>query len=102
MSMTKYFGIALKALKEIDYHKSHLVMWITRLGDGTKESHERIQTAFNELWMFVGELYEEDELDVKMQHEGFAISGIVMKSYLLSEISSVLLKRLFQYLNLSI
>ena len=25
-----------------------------RLGDGTKESHERVQTAFNELWMFVG------------------------------------------------
>ena len=68
-------GIALQAIKEIEYHKSHLEMWVIRLGDGTKESHERVQTAFNELWMFVGELYEEDELDIKMQHAGYAISG---------------------------
>ena len=61
-----------------------------------------VQTAFNELWMFVGELYEEDELDLKMQHAGYAISGDEMKSYLFSEISLVLLKRLFQYLNLYI
>ena len=67
-------------------------MWITRLGDGTKESHERVQTAFNELWMFVGELYEEDDLDLKMQHAGYAISGDEMKSYLFSEISSCLTK----------
>ena len=67
-------------------------MWITRLGDGTQESHERVQTAFNELWMFVGELYEEDDLDLKMQDEGFAISGNEMKMYLISEISSCLTK----------
>ena len=85
-------GIALKALKEISYHKSHLGMWVTRLGDGTHESHERVQTAFNELWIFLGELYEEDELDIKMQHAGFAISGDEMKSYLFSEISSCLTK----------
>ena len=85
-------GIALKALKEISYHKSHLGMWITRLGDGTQESHERVQTAFNELWMFVGELYEEDDLDLTMQDEGFAISGNEMKMYLISEISSCLTK----------
>ena len=85
-------GIASKALKEIDYHKSHLGMWILRLGDGTKESHERVQTAFNELWMFVGELYEEDELDIKMQYADYAISGDEMKCYLLSEINSCLAK----------
>ena len=85
-------GIALKALKEISYHKSHLEMWITRLGDGTLESHERVQRAFNELWMFVGELYEEDELDLTMQDEGFAISGNEMKMYLISEISSCITK----------
>ena len=81
-------GIAAKAVKEMAYHQSHLVMWIKRLGDGTEESHERIQTAVNELWMFVGELYEEDELDLKMQKAAYAISGDAMKDYLMAKISS--------------
>lgn len=82
-------GIADKAIKEMAYHVRHLRMWIIRLGDGTQESNSRIQTAINELWMFTGELYEEDELDLKMQKVGFAVSGIEMKEYLLKEINSV-------------
>ena len=42
--------------------------------------------------MFVGELYEEDELDLKMQHAGIAVSGDEMKSYLHSEINLCLTK----------
>lgn len=79
-------GISAKASKEISYHKQHLFMWLKRLGDGSQEGHERIQTAVNELWMFLGELYEEDELDITMQKAGFAISGSKMKSYLMKQI----------------
>ena len=82
-------GIADKAIKEMAYHVRHLSMWLKRLGDGTQESNSRVQTAINELWMFVGELYEEDELDHKMQKMGFAVSGIEMKEYLFKEINSV-------------
>jgi len=81
-------GIATKAVKEITYHQLHLGMWVKRLGDGTQESHERVQTAVNELWMFVGELYEEDELDLKMQEAGYTISGNKMKAYLTAKISA--------------
>jgi ring-1,2-phenylacetyl-CoA epoxidase subunit PaaC len=83
-------GVALKAVKEIAYHERHLRMWVKRLGDGTNESHDRIQTAVNELWMFVGELYEEDDLDVKLQEAGYAISGEEMKAYLIDKISAQL------------
>ena len=83
-------GVALKAVKEIAYHERHLGMWVKRLGDGTNESHDRIQTAVNELWMFVGELYEEDDLDVKLQEAGYAISGEEMKAYLIDKISAQL------------
>tara|TARA_B100001093_G_C26849653_1_gene1024507 strand:- start:1274 stop:2029 length:756 start_codon:yes stop_codon:yes gene_type:complete len=79
-------GISAKAIKEISYHKQHLFMWLKRLGDGSQEGHERIQTAVNELWMFLGELYEEDEIDIIMQKAGFAISGFDMKSYLMNHI----------------
>jgi len=83
-------GVALKAVKEIAYHERHLGMWVKRLGDGTEDSHERIQTAVNELWMFVGELYEEDALDLKLQEAGYAISGTEMKAYLMDKISAQL------------
>ena len=68
-------GIALKALKELTYHERHFSMWINRLGDGTAESKLRIQTAVDELWMFVGELYEEDALDLTAQKALYAPKG---------------------------
>lgn len=83
-------GIAAKAIKEITYHQHHLRMWLKRLAHGTEESHLRVQRAFNELWMFIGELYEEDELDCKMQNENYAISGEEMKFFLIGKINSCL------------
>ena len=38
-------GVAAKALKEVDYHRDHATQWVLRLGDGTEESHERMQRA---------------------------------------------------------
>lgn len=49
--------IAAKAEKEIRYHLRHQTGWIVRLGDGTDESHRRIQTAIDELWRYTGELF---------------------------------------------
>lgn len=81
-------GIALKALKELTYHERHFSMWLKRLGDGTEESHERTQTAINELWMFVGELYEEDEIDLMAQKASFAPTGAEMKAFLMDHINA--------------
>ena len=33
-----------------------------KLGDGTDESHSRLQSAVNDLWRFTGELFEADAL----------------------------------------
>ncbi|HET9859505.1 MAG TPA: 1,2-phenylacetyl-CoA epoxidase subunit PaaC, partial [Nocardioidaceae bacterium] len=38
-------AVAAKAVKEVDYHRDHATMWTLRLGDGTEESHERMQAA---------------------------------------------------------
>jgi ring-1,2-phenylacetyl-CoA epoxidase subunit PaaC len=48
--------IAKKAVKESRYHLRHSTEWTLRLGDGTEESHNRIQRAFDELWQFTDEL----------------------------------------------
>ena len=36
-------AVAAKAVKEVAYHRDHATMWTLRLGDGTEESHERMQ-----------------------------------------------------------
>ena len=56
-------AIALKSLKEVTYHRRHSSEWIVRLGDGTQESHDKIQQSINDLWSFTGELYTPDALD---------------------------------------
>ena len=60
---TRLAGIAAKAYKEARYHVRHSGEWVIRLGDGTDESHRRVQTALNELWPYTGELFAADEVD---------------------------------------
>jgi ring-1,2-phenylacetyl-CoA epoxidase subunit PaaC len=54
-------GIAAKAVKESAYHRDHATRWTIRLGDGTEESHRRMQTALDELWPYTDELFDLEE-----------------------------------------
>ena len=56
-------AIAAKAIKEIRYHLRRSTEWTLRLGDGTEESHNRIQESFNDVWSYTGDLFVEDESD---------------------------------------
>jgi ring-1,2-phenylacetyl-CoA epoxidase subunit PaaC len=51
-------GVAAKARKEAAYHHEFSSSWTIRLGDGTEESHSRMQKAVDDLWRFTGELAE--------------------------------------------
>jgi ring-1,2-phenylacetyl-CoA epoxidase subunit PaaC len=62
--------IAAKGLKEVTYHLERSRDWVLRLGDGTEESHRRMQSAIDDLWMYTGELFESDEIDQAMAREG--------------------------------
>jgi len=62
--------IAAKSLKEITYHRRHSTNWVIRLGDGTEESHEKMQTAIDELWGFVPEMFDMDEVEDAMVAAG--------------------------------
>ena len=62
----KLGAYAEKSIKEITYHLKWSAEWVVRLGDGTTESHERIQRALNDYWPFQGELLLPDEIDVVM------------------------------------
>ncbi len=65
-------GIAAKAFKEVRYHLRHCSEWMIRLGDGTEESHRRVQTALDDLWMYTGELFETDTVVQALNEAGIA------------------------------
>ena len=62
-SEPRIVGIAARAEKELRYHVRHNAQWLVRLGDGTEESHERVQASIDELWRFTGEMFAPDEVD---------------------------------------
>ncbi|MEE6261199.1 1,2-phenylacetyl-CoA epoxidase subunit PaaC [Plantactinospora sonchi] len=53
-------AIAGKAGKEVAYHLDHARLWTLRLGDGTAESHRRMQAAVDEVWPYTHELFAAD------------------------------------------
>ncbi|MEV4262094.1 1,2-phenylacetyl-CoA epoxidase subunit PaaC [Kribbella sp. NPDC049584] len=55
-------GVAGKAVKEVAYHVDHATQWVLRLGDGTEESHRRMQAGLDALWPYTAELFESDAL----------------------------------------
>ncbi|MDB2656864.1 phenylacetate-CoA oxygenase subunit PaaC [Crocinitomicaceae bacterium] len=63
-------AIAAKSLKETKYHLRHSSEWVIRLGDGTEESHNRIQDALNELWKYAAEIFYEDAVDAELKANG--------------------------------
>ncbi len=66
-------AIAAKSLKEITYHVRHTSSWVDRFGNGTEESHMRLQKALNELWRFTDELFEMNEVDSVLLKDKIAV-----------------------------
>jgi ring-1,2-phenylacetyl-CoA epoxidase subunit PaaC len=54
--------IAAKAVKECAYHFDHAALWTVRLGDGTEESHIRMQASVDEVWPYTYELFDGNDL----------------------------------------
>lgn len=50
--------LAAKAVKEVAYHQDHAEQWTLRLGDGTAESHERMERGLDALWRFTAEMFQ--------------------------------------------
>jgi ring-1,2-phenylacetyl-CoA epoxidase subunit PaaC len=63
---TELAAIAAKAIKECRYHWQHSADWVIRLGDGTAESHRRLQAALQRLWPYVPELFAEQFADLQV------------------------------------
>lgn len=68
-------GIAQKAVKEARYHLRHSTTWVVRLGDGTPESHSRMQAAVDRLWRYTGEMFVADAVLVDMVAAGIGVDA---------------------------
>ena len=83
-------AIAAKAIKESRYHLRRSEDWIRRLGDGTDESHERTQNAFDQLWGYAAEMFEMATDEQQLVDSGIAVDRSALKADWTSTIHSVL------------
>lgn len=73
-------AIAAKAVKEVDYHRDHSTQWVLRLARGTEESRRRIIHAFTIIWPYVGELFDDDDLSMRLADPGIAVRPSTLRA----------------------
>jgi ring-1,2-phenylacetyl-CoA epoxidase subunit PaaC len=82
--------IAAKAVKETRYHARYSAGWLVRLGDGTEESHARVQAALERLWPYTRELLDADDLEREMSAAGIAPDPGELRAAWLRRVETVL------------
>lgn len=83
-------AIAKKSLKEALYHKKWSSEWVIRLGDGTEESHKKMQNAINDLWSYSGEVFIASEADKAMHAEQIGVALDLLKAPWMEQVKAVL------------
>jgi len=87
---THLAAIAEKALKECTYHLRYSSEWVVRLGDGTPVSHQKMQAAVDELWMYSGELTTPDAIDLAIAADGIGPNLLPIKTLWAEKVSTIL------------
>jgi len=83
-------AIAAKAIKESRYHLRRSEDWIKRLGDGTEESHRRVQEAFNQLWAYWPEMFDMSVDERQLLEAGIAVDKNTLKAGWISSMHAIL------------
>ncbi|HEY0296836.1 MAG TPA: 1,2-phenylacetyl-CoA epoxidase subunit PaaC [Bordetella sp.] len=83
-------AIAAKGIKEVAYHVRRSSDLVVRLGDGTDESHARMQAAVDELWRYTGELFTDDEIDRDVAARGIGCAMAPLREPWLAQVREVL------------
>jgi ring-1,2-phenylacetyl-CoA epoxidase subunit PaaC len=71
-------AVAAKGLKELAYHRDHAAQWVVRLGDGTDESHRRMQAGLARVWPFLDELFATHPVELRLA--GVAVASAELRS----------------------
>ncbi|MFV0178908.1 phenylacetate-CoA oxygenase subunit PaaC [Empedobacter falsenii] len=86
----KLQSIAEKSLKEVKYHLKWSAEWMIRLGDGTEESHNKIQQAVYDILPYVGEAFILAPYQKALIEEGLIDNPIDFKATWLANVKAVL------------
>jgi ring-1,2-phenylacetyl-CoA epoxidase subunit PaaC len=82
-------GVAGKALKEVRYHFDHASQWVLRLGDGTDESHRRMQAALEWVLPYLPELFEDGPAAVAAAESGVGVRPSSLHDPVVAAVSAV-------------
>lgn len=82
--------IAAKAVKEVRYHSELAADWVIRLGDGTEESHQRMQDGLDWFWRFADELFTMSEGEAALAEAGIAADKLALRAPFDARIDEVL------------
>ena len=83
-------AIATKSIKEVSYHQRFSSDWVKRLGDGTEESHQKMQSAIDGLWTYTDELFHQTETDKIIVSEGIGVDVTQLKETYYNLVSELL------------
>lgn len=83
-------AIAAKASKEATYHAERSADLVIRLGDGTPESHTKMQAALTLLYPYVGELFTPDTNDHVLEAAGISPNPESLRAAYDTEIEAIL------------
>jgi ring-1,2-phenylacetyl-CoA epoxidase subunit PaaC len=83
-------AIAKKGIKEVNYHVRFSGDWMKRLGDGTEESHNKIQEAVNNLWGYTNELFMMTEADKEASEAGIGVDVSKLKNTYYNRVENLL------------
>jgi ring-1,2-phenylacetyl-CoA epoxidase subunit PaaC len=82
-------AIAEKSLKEVTYHVRWSSEWVIRLGDGTDESHRRLQAALAELWSYTNEMFVASDYEVECAKNNIGINSSTLKNEWIKKVKDV-------------
>lgn len=81
--------IAAKSAKEVAYHAERSTDWVVRLGDGTDESHARMQRALDDLWTYTGEMFTADPAELDLAQSGIAVDARTLHAPWLAAVTAI-------------
>ena len=82
-------AISAKALKEIAYHLRWSSEWVIRLGDGTEDSHLRMEKAINELWSYTDEFFIPANYELEILNNGVGTDVSLLKEGWMQNVGKV-------------
>lgn len=83
-------AVADRGVKELTYHRDYAARWTLRLGDGTAESHRRMQAGLDAVWPYVEELFRPSDVELRLAAAGVAVDPTGLRSEVDSVLADVL------------